>query len=320
MLYFYGLLAQQPKAQYSFTPDRSLSVKLTHISTLVITAFALAACGSSGSSNAIKTDGQTNNGSAMSELDKAVLEAKKLIRMDNPPDDPWKHEIDMAYINGKSYDLTKPVDLTKINDGKLGYIITDYTVRYKGGEPGFVDIDGQYTGKFLIYNLPYSIMLGQTITGFEGKYKHGNIFVPPADVIPAEDRAFSVEHIAGLGTKAEAIDKLAGDNISATYQGLAFKDGGQGKIITAGNLDYTIDFGARSGQGKIGSSIILEKGNITAFDQYNAQQGIYGKVTGLDPNTGYALGIYGPNAEGIMGAIHKNNGEDIIGFGGERQK
>lgn len=112
------------------------------------------------------------------------------------------------------------------------------------------------------------------------------------------------------GTPTEVLPTVG----KATYSGAAFDGKKQGE------LNYSVDFKERTGEGNItglGETVVLNKGNITNIDHKNEIDGShlqgYG-IKGSSNKGNYALGFFGANAEEIVGTV--NDGE--IGFAGSR--
>ena len=106
---------------------------------------------------------------------------------------------------------------------------------------------------------------------------------------------------------------------SATYNGTAFDRNDRG------TLSYQVDFGARTGEGRIEGlghygTITLARGNFQAVKQLeDGAAGIVGtasaKYTGSLP---YEVVFYGHGAEEIAGGVMNDAKNDFIGFHGTR--
>jgi lipoprotein GNA1870 C like protein len=91
------------------------------------------------------------------------------------------------------------------------------------------------------------------------------------------------------------------------------------------NFNYNVDFGAKTGSGRLGN-ITLSEGKIKAVKHDDnigdglTTQFIEGRATDGSLNGEYGLGFYGPNADEIVGAVGLGDKNDVIGvFGGTKQ-
>ena len=163
-------------------------------------------------------------------------------------------------------------------------------------------------GELLIYKQNYSVVAGRHPAG--GKYPDGSI--RPVDT------KFEVNTIQGTHTTE---DKLPTGKIR--YEGLAFAGGDDRN----GKLDYTIDFGRKTGEGSITglkglNSVTLEKHNLHA--RTDGTVGVDGGRAVSSGLTGgsYGLTLYGPQADELAGSAYFSNGGNSkqIGFGGSQKK
>ena len=121
---------------------------------------------------------------------------------------------------------------------------------------------------------------------------------------------------------------------SFNYKGVAFTEKEQG------NLNYTINFDTKKGAGSI--SGINQTGNITLHESdivkvqggeafknnsafiYGGKKDVYGVLNGAataekQGKASYELGIFGPNADEVAGAVFQEHDEGTVGFGGKKQ-
>ena len=163
-------------------------------------------------------------------------------------------------------------------------------------------------GELLIYKQNYSVVAGRHPAG--GKYPDGSI--RPVDT------KFKVNTIQGIHTTE---DKLPTGKIR--YEGKAFAGGDDRN----GKLDYTIDFGRKTGEGSITglkglNSVTLEKHNLHA--RPDGTVGVDGGRAVSSGLTGgsYGLTLYGPQADELAGSAYFSNGGNSkqIGFGGSQKK
>lgn len=301
-------------------------MKIKQLSLCVLTAFALMACGGGDSQPTVKAT-EINKITPVNPvpegLQAEVKEAKKL-PLNTNPDDTWITEKILLTIAGKEYDLSKEsYDLSGVMEGKYGSTVQEYKGEHKGHDDT-ESLNGTYTGQALVYNLPYSLMAGYLALDFKGEYFVDGKKLTTTDELKKEGAigSFSVERIAGYGT-----ENIAGLP-KATYKGKAFAQDGN-KISQDGILDYTIDFEVGTGQGSItslpGGTWKLEESQIHKGSDgllKGAKQIISGNAEQNGITQFYSLGLYGPKAEGIMGTIRERdqNGQSIVGFGGEKQK
>lgn len=107
-----------------------------------------------------------------------------------------------------------------------------------------------------------------------------------------------------------------------------FNYSGSGKIAQLKgrpvNFNYNVDFGAKTGSGRLGKINLLES-NIKTVTHTNdlgdglTTHGIEGKATAGSHSGDYKLGFFGPNADEIVGAVELDD-KDFIGvFGGTKQ-
>lgn len=306
-------------------------MKIKQLSLCVLTAFALMACGGGDSQPTVKateklvekpkTHEITPVNAVPADLQAAVKEAK-VLAASSSTSDSWKSTTSELTIEGKTYDTKGDHDLSGVTNGKTAYFIPQFSAKEVGGDAE-EKVDGTYTGQALVYNLPYSLMAGYLPLDFKGKYTVDGKQLTTAELKKeGYISIFTVDRIAGYGTKD--IARLP----TATYQGKAFAQNGN-TISDAGVLSYTIDFANKKGQGSIqslpGGNWDLKEAPLTDHkDSFlkGANYTIRGDAMRGSEKHLYNLGLYGPEAEGIMGVIHEKdrNGEAIVGFGGEKQK
>jgi len=151
----------------------------------------------------------------------------------------------------------------------------------------------ELTGKSVIYNQKYSVILGDYTRTLEYNNQTGMVF---------SDNTASSIVTKGIITLPDAIPVLG----TATYTGTAFTS------TNYGNLKYTVNFSDRTGSGSITGfdAISLDKGYIAGTGITSTAQQAYNSGT-------YSLDFYGKKAEEIAGKVIFN-GKDTIGFGGTR--
>ncbi|WP_304673738.1 factor H binding protein domain-containing protein, partial [Neisseria polysaccharea] len=158
-------------------------------------------------------------------------------------------------------------------------------------------------GESHIYRQNYSLIAGVKPTSYSMKEDGVNTHEWGE---PINDE----NYLTIKGTPTEVLPTVG----KATYSGAAFDGKKQGE------LNYSVDFKERTGEGNItglGEKVVLNKGNITNIDHNNKideshLQG-YG-IQGSSNKGNYELGFFGANAEEIVGTV--NDGE--IGFAGSR--
>ena len=172
----------------------------------------------------------------------------------------------------------------------------------------------------VIYNLPYSVVVGDYSGAVEYNNQTGQIFT--------DNRLTNLE-IKGLKTPIDALPNEG----SATYTGLAFNGTiGSKRVerqeeifgsyyttydyvdeLIGGKLYYAVNFADRLGSGNItglGHDIVLEQGSI--------EDNIINSTARQSYKSGnYQLGFFGPKAEEISGKVSFDN-KDVVGFGGTR--
>ena len=214
-------------------------------------------------------------------------------------------------MDGKTY-TRGDVNLATLGNGFKRVDVT---------ETGIANINKQnhkvtQTSKLHLYQQPYSVVASFQITG-------GQV----GDLGAIKGEEFEVPYFDGQPTKTLP---AAG---SFNYKGVAFNEKEQG------NLDYTINFDTKKGAGSI--SGLSETGTITLHESNIVQggsefrntyattnkdhdnKGVYGVLNGRatsekQGNARYELGIFGPNADEIVGSVYKD-GKDVAGFGGQKQ-
>ncbi|MGX2986535.1 factor H binding protein domain-containing protein [Ursidibacter sp. B-7004-1] len=178
-----------------------------------------------------------------------------------------------------------PID---VSEAPLGF-----TSQYGKKESSVYGWKGEDTGKKNItyvdvYNQKYSIVLG--------RYDNDHYSDPVKE-------SYEVD-IINLGGGLRTTDEQLPTEGTATYKGVAFSKDDQG------NLEYTIDFTNRQGNGSItGLSVgelVLEKGEL--YKAYDREWKTAGNVTATDWKDQKVAGkydtlLFGPNAEEITGQV-----------------
>ena len=300
-------------------------MSLKQISSLTLVALCLAACGSggggSGSRNNLNVpngnDNSSNNGNKAPSFSVpkllSVADLKEDAEMDLQEQFGSSAKLSSYAIkmDGKTY-TRGDVNLATLGNGFKRVDVT---------ETGVANINKQnhkvtQTSKLHLYQQPYSVVASFQITG-------GQV----GDLGAIKSEEFEVPYFDGQPTKTLP---AAG---SFNYKGVAFNEKEQG------NLDYTINFDTKKGAGSI--SGLSETGTITLHESNIVQggrefrntyattnkdhdnKGVYGVLNGRatsekQGNARYELGIFGPNADEIVGSVYKD-GKDVAGFGGQKQ-
>ena len=193
----------------------------------------------------------------------------------------------------------KSGDTFNIGHKKLDKI-TELVYKRKAGD-GSTD-----EGKLLLYRQDYSAIVGTIATAAKN-----------AD---GSDRAFSNKLFIDSVQGKETNDLNIPDKGEARYKGTAFAGAGYSKN---GTLDYTVNFGDRTGRGKITGlpgfrDITLEEavlytrdGNTTGVDD--------GKARSADLGEGsYSLTLFGPKYEEIAGDVYFDKKKQGIGIAGKK--
>ena len=164
------------------------------------------------------------------------------------------------------------------------------------------------SGDLLIYKQGYSVIVGkqQTHTTAEDGVK------------TPSPKNFEVNSIQGTHTTE---DKLPSGKIR--YEGLAFAGGDDRN----GKLDYTIDFGRKTGEGSITGLKGVNKVMLENHRLHARPDGTVGVDGGRAVSSGltggsYGLTLYGPQADELAGSAYFSNGGNSkqIGFGGSQKK
>ena len=196
------------------------------------------------------------------------------------------------------------------------YPINTITANFNGGKAKSNNITTASGTQSVVYNQPYSVVLGN----YSGDLSYNN----KTGALISDDRTSNIK-IQGLKTTVDAIPTLG----TATYTGKAFNGAYidtttidySGMIpsisttskLAEGTLDYNINFTDRLGSGSItglGNTISLEQGSISGT-------GITSTAKQLTNTGTYSLDFYGKKAEEIAGKVIFN-GKDTVGFGGTR--
>jgi len=164
------------------------------------------------------------------------------------------------------------------------------------------------TGTLLVYQQPYSVVIGATWTQDSGD-----------EFEPDELNIFDAEDALGFSTPATALSALIAQNAIFTYKGSAF-DGQE-----EATLDYTMNFGQRQGFGSITG--FARTGLITLAPSTFFNDGsILGEAhIEKAPNSenSYELSFFGPNAEELAGEVYDRRDDGLLGeseiiFAGKR--
>lgn len=252
-------------------------------------------------------------------------------KINDGSDDEDIHTV--SWLNGRRISEESTHDLSKLFP--LGYsenqVITEETyldsdtVQHQGYKRQKETINHK------VHHLPYSLIVGGVTIELHRDGKKTDL-----NQLHHAYTQFAFHSAFGEFTKPEITNKMSG---SFDYKGIAFNGSGQGV------LSYHVDFGTKTGNGKITGlkdhgDITLHKANITnnvlsrdlGTVEIKSIAGIEGKATGLHlgDNPRYRLGFFGPKAEEIAGHIEtKFPAKDTniqheytsypIGFSGSRQ-
>jgi len=172
-----------------------------------------------------------------------------------------------------------------------------------------------HTGSLLVYQQPYSVVMGHNWSDGSGPGYH-----------PNDRRLLEAYEPLGLLTPLSAFLALHAQNITFNYTGVAFD-----RTIEQGTLNYTMNFGTQEGSGSITGlsstgTIDLQAASLDMGDNGIIKGNAF--FRGISPSqqdAKYQLSFYGPNAEEIAGVIGdadpSNNliGKTEIIFAGERK-
>ena len=272
------------------------SMNLTKLSAAIILALSTAACSSGGSHSTPSTSPVIPDQTA---AEKAAAE---------------KAAAEKAAAEKAAAEKQKEIDDAK---GLTSYYpINTITANFNGGKAKSSNITTASGTQSVVYNQPYSVVLGN----YSGDLSYNN----KTGALISDDRTSNIK-IQGLKTTVDAIPTLG----TATYTGKAFNGAYidtttidySGMIpsisttskLAEGTLDYNINFTDRLGSGSItglGNTISLEQGSISGT-------GITSTAKQLTNTGTYSLDFYGKKAEEIAGKVIFN-GKDTVGFGGTR--
>ena len=302
-------------------------MSLKQISSLTLVALCLAACGGGGGGSGSRNNLNVPNGNDSSNKTPNTpdFSVPKLLKVSDFKDDllddihrytdpAAKLSSHAVKMNGKTY-TSGNINLATLGNGLKNVDVVETATANINGQTHNIT----QTSKFRLYQQPYSVVLSMARTGGQ----IGNL-----KKIDTDD--FEVTYLDGQPTKTLP---TAG---SFNYKGVAFNDNERG------NLDYTINFDTKKGAGSISglnqtgkitlheSDIVKVQGgkafkNNTAFT-YNTDRNddVYGVLNGAattekQGKASYELGIFGPNANEVAGAVFQEHDEATIGFGGQKQ-
>lgn len=271
--------------------------------TLLATSLILTACGGSGGGNNDMVSSDHGTPPANADVN------KKIILNVEDKDDAPEERIKSAYfdINGHRFNL---------KDDKFS---VDFAVLPMGISTGKINLVGEAVNNdsfrtvanYKSYNQFYSAIMGNKDTAY---YENGQLLKFD------EPEEFRITTVAGQPTPVANIPVQG----TATYQGLAFNENAQG------DFKYTINFADKTGSGSItglnGKNIELFKGGLASAEKAEPylsevelgagqQTFFYGKASSGQYDS-YVIGLYGPHAEEVAGAV--NDGDYSIGVGGTR--
>jgi len=271
---------------------------------VAIFSACLAACGGGGSGgNAVRPDSPPSSspsrGSSLSEVPeqyKSKVREEKTISLEN-------RITNGSGIDTYRYNLGNKTGEYNLSDLPNGRTDLPVTLSYesKGG------VRGTASGTMLVYQQPYSVIMGANYTQLSGKAFEDD-----------EPGIFFDDGAVGFSTPSTAITALVDQNASFDYNGVAF-DGQE-----EATLNYTMDFGKRQGSGSI--SGFSRTGLIDLAPSALGDDGFVSGKALIEKGRGsvdYDLSFFGPNAEEIAGSVYDYYEESALGageiiFGGKR--
>jgi len=162
--------------------------------------------------------------------------------------------------------------------------------------------DATASGTMLVYQQPYSLITGITWAQDSGDALEND-----------EIGVFYADQALGFRTPAPALTDLIARNAIFDYKGVAF-DGQE-----EATLNYTMDFGQRTGGGTITG--FARTGLINLWSAQLPNDGIIiGKAhlenaPVLEPDVAYELAFFGPDAEELVGNVYDPTMEGLLGDG-----
>jgi len=156
-----------------------------------------------------------------------------------------------------------------------------------------------YSGTMLVYQQPYSVVIGSTYTQGSG-----------AEFRPEDLNGFWGGEARGFSTPAAARQTLTNQNAIFWYKGVAF-DGKE-----EATLNYTMLFGQRTGHGSITGfartgHIDLNPATLENDGSIRGKARIEKAPGGQDIR--YELSFFGPNAEEIAGDVYDMFSDGFLG-------
>lgn len=292
---------------------------VSKITTAMLLAFTLAACGGGGggSNHSPKTESTPTVAPATVNNEKILAEAKanktyavlslrndvhKDLLSEYGQDGYRKLDSYSVNLNGKSYSSGN-IDLSKLGQGVQRIGVTETATATVGGAKATAIRNNMLH----IYQQPYSIVAGVEVKG-------GVVSAPGfRGVLDADDVDFNT--VKGYATQtlpASGKFNYVGDAPSQEQ---------------TGRLNYTVDFAAKTGSGSISNiagGITLNEGRIGAMSHINPDNTSisgHGISSTARSNSGlsgtYKLGFFGPNADEVAGVVTSDRGD--VAFGGKKQ-
>jgi len=163
------------------------------------------------------------------------------------------------------------------------------------------------SGTLLVYQQPYSVVTGVTWTQDSGG--EGNLGI------------FYADDPLGFSTPVSTFTDLIAQNAIFDYKGVAF-DGQE-----EATLNYTMDFGQRTGSGSIAgftrTGLIDLRPAQLRSDWYIRGEAHLEKAPELEPDSAYEVYFFGPNAEELTGNVYDPKEDGLLGgseviFAGKR--
>jgi len=265
-------------------------MKVRKILSIAIVSALLAACSSSGGSSS-SGGGNTSIPSGPSSLSSVPAQYRNDVSKEKT--------FDLVHDDGHGFSaqtiLAGKTDSYNLSDLPNGVSRLPISETY-GDSQGTTT----YSGTMLVYQQPYSVVMGTTYTqGSGAEYYIENL------------NLFESGGALGLATSADARQKLITENAIFEYKGVAF-DGKE-----EATLNYTMSFGTREGYGSING--FASTGSIRLWVGHMTNDGfVRGDVRlDKDPNSSvkYELSFFGPNAEEVAGEVYDEGARTPQGQG-----
>jgi len=264
-------------------------MKAGKLLSIAIISALLAACssGGGGGGNGIRPSnpsGPASLNSVPQQHQSAVSTAKTINLSDNSGGTIYQ-----ATLDGK----TGTYNFSNLPNGQSNLSINSSEQNSQGQTTN-------YSGTMLVYQQPYSVVTGVTLTGGSGpEFETDDVGV------------FFSDEVLGFATPLAARAKLIAENAIFEYKGVAF-DGKE-----EGTLNYTMLFGQRMGHGSITGfartgAIKLWPAQLTN-DGFIRGDALLEGVPSNKQDTKYELSFFGPNAEELAGYVYDDLNGNFLG-------